>query len=64
MAQQAQSVPLQITYGHTDEIVVMVLSKPTGQIGLKPTEVDAMIDSLEDMKVKLAAHRKAKGWQP
>ena len=69
MAQQAQSVKLHITYGHTtyghtDDAVVMVFSTPAQQVGMKPAEVDAMVKSLEDMKVALAAHRATKGMKP
>lgn len=61
MAQQVQSLPLQIHHGHTDDKVLIQFTRPIDHVMMNPAEAEALIAAVRTSIDKLAEHRRAKG---
>jgi hypothetical protein len=58
MAHQVkQSMPIRITYGHTDTHVVMQFSQAVTNNSMTEEQTRAMINELENSLVRLAEHQ-------
>ena len=56
MSQTAQTNPLTIDYGHTDDKVFVKFSRTIDHVMLTPDEVDSLINGVQKSKQMLAAH--------
>lgn len=63
MAQTAQTGPLTIQHGHTEDQVLLQFSRHTDHLTLTPAQAEAFISSMRHSMEKLAEYqeKKAKG---
>jgi hypothetical protein len=58
MAQQVSTTqPVNINYGHDDQLVLVLFSVPVKHLSLSVEQADSMIRGIEEAKRLLAEHR-------
>lgn len=60
MGQQVENIPITVRYGHDEEAVVMVFSRPVNVNRMTPEQARAMVKEIETSLDQLAAHQAKK----
>ncbi len=60
MGQNVETIPITVQYGHDDEAVVMVFSKPVNMNRMTPEQAKAMIREIQVSLDQLEAHQAKK----